>query len=213
MGGRETLTSHTALPETAYPTQVSQKEPKQVTLHFTKGELTGLDDETFGHPVEAIQALEERAAPYGIGRDVHVGDTIIGIKGRVGFEAAAPLIIIKAHHLLEKHTLTKWQLYWKDQLAAWYGNWLHEGQLLDPVMRNLEAFMESSQQTVTGSVYVSLVPYRFLLNGIDSPHDMMQAKFGKYGEENNAWSGDDVKGFTKIFANQTAIWHQVNKEK
>ena len=172
VGGRETLTSHTNLPETAYPTQVSKQEPENVVLHFKKGELIGLNDDMYSHPVEAIQALEALAAPFGIGRDVHVGDTIIGIKGRVGFEAAASLVIIKAHHLLEKHTLTKWQLYWKDQLAAWYGNWLHEGQLLDPVMRNLEAFMTDSQKTVSGKVFVSLLPYRFLLNGIESPHDL-----------------------------------------
>ena len=152
------------------------------------------------------------AGPYGIGRDIHVGDTIIGIKGRVGFEAAAPIIIIKAHHALEKHVLTKWQLSWKDQLAQFYGNWLHEGQYLDPVMRDIESYLISTQQHVTGDVHVELHPYRFQVLGIESAFDLMSSKFGKYGEENLGWSGDDVKGFTKIFGNQASIFHQVKKE-
>lgn len=210
VGGRETLTSHSSLPESAYPTQVSQEVPAEVTLTFEKGELKGINDQSYKNPVAAIQALQALAAPYAIGRDIHVGDTIIGIKGRVGFEAAAPLIIIKAHHLLEKHTLTKWQLYWKDQMAAWYGNWLHEGQYFDPVMRDIEAFLTSTQAFVSGEVYVKLLPYRFELAGISSPHDLMSAKFGSYGEMNKAWTGDDVKGFTKIFGNQASIYYQVN---
>ncbi|HEY6161076.1 MAG TPA: argininosuccinate synthase, partial [Bacteroidia bacterium] len=141
------------------------------------------------------------------------GDTIIGIKGRVGFEAAAPLVIIKAHHLLEKHVLTKWQLYWKDQLSAWYGIWMHEGQFLDPVMRNIEKFLEETQQNVTGKVFVTLRPYRFEVTGIESGHDLMSAKFGSYGEMNNTWTGEDVKGFAKIFGNQVSIYHKVNEEK
>jgi argininosuccinate synthase len=161
--------------------------------------------------VEAIQALEALAAPFAIGRDIHVGDTIIGIKGRVGFEAAAPLIIIKAHHLLEKHTLGKWQQYWKEQLANWYGMLLHEGQLLDPVMRNIETFLEDTQHTVTGQVFVKLLPYRFELEGINSDYDMMNAAFGHYGEMNKGWSGEDVKGFTKILANASKI-HQFVQE-
>lgn len=211
VGGKETLTSHGNLPESAYPTQLSAEAPQQVALTFEKGELKGVNDKEFTTPVEAIQALQAIASPYAIGRDIHVGDTIIGIKGRVGFEAAAPLIIIKAHHLLEKHTLTKWQLYWKDQMAAWYGNWLHEGQYFDPVMRDIEAFLISTQEFVTGKVYVTLMPYRFELTGIASEHDLMSAKFGSYGEMNKTWSGDDVKGFTKIFGNQTGIYYQVNK--
>lgn len=210
VGGAETLTSAHPLPEHAWPTQVTETTPRQLVLSFREGELTDVDGQQLAHPVACIQYLHRMAAPYGIGRDVHVGDTIIGIKGRVGFEAAAPIIIIKAHHLLEKHTLTKWQLFWKDQLAAWYGNWLHEGQMLDPTMRNIEAFLTDSQKTVTGNVYVTLHPYRFELTGISSPHDLMQSKFGKYGEMNNGWTGDDVRGFTKIFGNQTAIFHQVN---
>ena len=209
VGGKETLTSNEYLPETAWPTQVTATSPKQITLHFESGELIGLNDKMM-HPVSAIQQLQDIAQPYGIGRDVHVGDTIIGIKGRVGFEAAAPVIIIKAHHLLEKHTLTKWQMYWKDQLATWYGNWLHEGMLLDPTMRNVESFMTDTQQMVTGKVYVTLYPHRFVVTGVDTPHDLMDNAFGAYGEMNNTWTGDDVRGFAKIFGNQVSIYHAVN---
>jgi argininosuccinate synthase len=212
VGGKETLNSHDYLPEDAWPTPVTEKGARQLELVFGKGELLAVDGKKFSHPVEAIQHLQAIAQPYGIGRDIHVGDTIIGIKGRVGFEAAAPLIIIKAHHLLEKHTLTKWQLYWKDQLSAWYGNWLHEGQMLDPTMRNIEKFLEDTQSTVSGKVFVTLQPYRFTVTGIDSAHDLMSSKFGSYGEMNKGWSGDDVKGFAKIFGNQSAIYHKVNEE-
>ncbi|MGZ4047731.1 MAG: argininosuccinate synthase [Bacteroidia bacterium] len=211
VGGKETLTSGDFLPEDAFPTQLTKAGIEKISLTFEKGELTGINDEVFSNPVLAIQKLNEIASVYAIGRDVHVGDTIIGIKGRVGFEAAAPLVIIKAHHLLEKHTLTKWQLYWKEQLAAWYGNWLHEGQFLDPVMRNIESFLEETQKNVSGKVFVSLQPYHFQVTGIESELDLMSAKFGSYGEMNNTWTGDDVKGFAKIFGNQTAIYHQVNK--
>ncbi len=211
VGGRETLTSATGLPESAYPTQVTRQDSSEVVLHFEQGELKGVNDKQFYNPVDAILHLQQLATPYAIGRDIHVGDTIIGIKGRVGFEAAAPLITIKAHHLLEKHTLTKWQLFWKDQMAVWYGNWLHEGQYFDPVMRDIEAMLTSTQKFVTGKVFATLLPYRFELTGIESAHDLMSAKFGSYGEMNNGWSGDDVKGFTKIFGNQTGIYFQVNK--
>jgi argininosuccinate synthase len=213
VGGKETLTSHGYLPEDAFPTKISKAEPETISLTFTNGELTGFNDQVFSNPVHAIQKLQEIAAPFGIGRDIHVGDTIIGIKGRVGFEAAAPLIIIKAHHTLEKHVLTKWQLYWKDQLSVWYGNLLHEGQFLDPVMRNVESFLKDTQANVTGKVHVTLFPYRFQINGIESDHDLMSAKFGSYGEMNNAWTADDVKGFSKIFGNQTMIYHKVNPKK
>ncbi len=212
VGGVETLTSHQPLPEAAYPTQLSENEPKIVELLFTKGELTGVNGQTFPHPVAAIQALQTLAAPFAIGRDVHVGDTIIGIKGRVGFEAAAPLIIIKAHHLLEKHVLTKWQQYWKEQLANWYGMLLHEGQFLDPVMRNIETFLADTQANVNGKVFVKLHPYRFELQGVESKFDLMNSNFGAYGEMNRAWTGDDVKGFTKILSNQSKIHHVVNND-
>ncbi|WP_225860016.1 MULTISPECIES: argininosuccinate synthase [Chitinophaga] len=209
VGGKETLTSNGMLPEEAFPTQLTKEQPEQVVLHFTKGELTGVNDKTFEHPTDAIIFLQSIAGPFAIGRDIHVGDTIIGIKGRVGFEAAAPMVIIKAHHALEKHVLTKWQLSWKDQLAQFYGNWMHEGQILDPVMRDIEAFLQNTQQHVTGKVFVTLMPYRFQVIGIESEYDLMSSKFGKYGEMNNGWSGEDVRGFSKIFGNQTMIWHQV----
>ncbi|HEX3768165.1 MAG TPA: argininosuccinate synthase domain-containing protein [Puia sp.] len=210
VGGRETLNSKDYLPEVAWPTQLSENDPKKISLLFEKGELKAVNDQTFEHPARAIQYLQSVAQPFAIGRDIHVGDTIIGIKGRVGFEAAAPLIIIKAHHLLEKHVLTKWQLYWKDQLSSWYGNWLHEGQMLDPTMRNIEKFLEDSQATVSGKVFVTLEPYRFIITGIESDHDLMSNRFGSYGEMNTGWTGDDVKGFAKIFGNQTAIFHKIN---
>ncbi|NVK48398.1 MAG: argininosuccinate synthase [Cyclobacteriaceae bacterium] len=210
VGGKETLTSSDYLPEEAWPTQITEKEAKKVTLTFIQGELKGINGRNFENPVDAIQALQELAAPYGIGRDIHVGDTIIGIKGRVGFEAAAPLIIIKGHQLLEKHTLTKWQLFWKNQLAEFYGNHLHEGHYLDPVMRNLEAFLSSTQEFVSGDVFVLLEEKRFSLLGISSSHDLMSSKFGSYGEMNKGYTAEDVKGFTRILGNQTAIFHQVN---
>jgi argininosuccinate synthase len=211
VGGKETLTSKDYLPEDAWPTPVTEKTTRQIVLTFEKGELRSIDGKSFPNPVKAIQYLQSIAQPYGIGRDIHVGDTIIGIKGRVGFEAAAPIIIIKAHHLLEKHTLTKWQLYWKDQLSSWYGNWLHEGQMLDPTMRNIEKFLEDTQATVSGKVFVTLQPYRYTITGIESPHDLMSSKFGSYGEMNKGWSGDDVKGFAKIFGNQTSIFNKINE--
>jgi len=210
VGGKETLTSKDYLPETAWPTPLTATEPLELTLHFDKGELTGINGQQLD-PVAAIQQLQAISQPYGIGRDIHVGDTIIGIKGRVGFEAAGPMIIIKAHHLLEKHTLTKWQQYWKDQLSSWYGNWLHEGMMLDPTMRNIEQFMTDTQKTVSGDVYVTLHPHRFTVTGVSTPHDLMNNAFGAYGEMNNTWNGDDVKGFAKIFGNQVSIFHNVNK--
>ncbi len=213
VGGKETLNSKDYLPETAWPTQVTSSEEKQISLQFMQGELVGIDDKLFDSKVLAIQTLQALAQPYGIGRDIHVGDTIIGIKGRVGFEAAAPLVMIKAHHLLEKHTLTKNQLYWKDQLSTWYGNWLHEGQLLDPTMRNIESFLTDTQKNVTGKVFVTLLPYRFLVTGIESKNDLMNNKFGSYGEMNNSWTGDDVKGFAKIFGNQNNIYHLIHNDK
>jgi argininosuccinate synthase len=210
IGGKETLQSKGIIPESAWPTQITATDPREVVLTFSSGELTAIDHEIFDHPTAAIQYLQSVAAPYGIGRDVHVGDTIIGIKGRVGFEAAAPLVILKAHHALEKHVLTKWQLSWKDQLSQFYGNWLHEGQILDPVMRDIEAFLEHSQQMVTGKVFVELFPHYFKVTGIESDNDLMSAKFGKYGEMNSGWTGEDVRGFTRIFGNQTAIYNQVH---
>jgi argininosuccinate synthase len=211
VGGKETLNSLGMLPEEAWPTPITKTSPEKVIITFEKGEPVAINQKRFANPVEAIKALQQIAGPFGIGRDIHVGDTIIGIKGRVGFEAAAPILIIKAHYQLEKHVLTKWQLTWKEQLAQFYGNWLHEGQHLDPIMRDIEAFLQNSQQHVSGDVHIELHPHRFAILGIESPFDLMSAKFGKYGEENLGWSGDDVKGFTKIFGNQVAIWEAVKE--
>ncbi len=209
VGGKETLQSKGLLPELAWPTQVSKTEPVEMLISFDKGEITKVNEQLFDHPSTAIQFIQTIAGAYGIGRDIHIGDTIIGIKGRVGFEAAAPMVILKAHHALEKHVLTKWQLSWKDQLAQFYGNWLHEGQILDPVMRDIEAYFIQSQSQVCGNVFIQLMPYRFQIIGIESPYDLMSSKFGKYGEMNTGWSGDDVRGFSKIFGNQTAIYHNI----
>ena len=212
VGGKETLSSKGILPEEAWPTQVTKSGSEEIKLHFEKGELTRINDKSFEHTSLAIQHLQAIAGPYGIGRDIHIGDTIIGIKGRVGFEAAAPMVIIKAHHALEKHVLTKWQLTWKDQLAQFYGNWLHEGQILDPVMRDIEAYLTKSQRSVTGDVFIQLFPYRFQIIGIESLYDLMNNKFGKYGEMNTGWTGEDVRGFSKIFGNQTMIYHKIKDD-
>ena len=155
--------------------------------------------------------MEATGAKYVIGRDMHIGDTIIGIKGRVGFEAAAPMLIIAAHKMLEKHTLTKWQTYWKDQVATWYGMFLHEAQYLEPVMRDIEAMLLSSQRNVTGTVELILRPRNYTLVGVDSTFDLMKTDFGEYGEVNKAWTADDVKGFTKILGNQIKIFYNVQK--
>lgn len=210
VGGKETLTSHLPLPEHAWPQQITKTEPEVLQLEFTRGELTHVNGEHFSDRSKAIMEVQEIAAPFGIGRDMHVGDTIIGIKGRVAFEAAAPLIIIKAHHTMEKHVLSKWQLYWKDQLALWYGNWLHEGQYFEPVMRDIEALLTSTQHNVTGTVDVLLQPEKFTVLGINSAFDLMQSQEGQYGEMNNGWTGEDVKGFTKIFGNQVKTYHKLH---
>ena len=210
VGGRETLQSNGALPESAWPTPVSKHTPEAISIVYERGTPVALNGQTFDHPVDLIQTLQAIAQPFGIGRDIHVGDTIIGIKGRVGFEAAAPVLLIKAHHALEKHVLTKWQLSWKDTLAQFYGNWLHEGQILDPVMRDIEAFLDNSQQMVSGTVHITLFPHHFQITGVESTHDLMSAKFGAYGEMNKGWTGEEVKGFTRIFGQQTRIWRQVN---
>ncbi|MCL2327575.1 MAG: argininosuccinate synthase [Bacteroidetes bacterium] len=210
IGGKETLNSSTTIPESAYPSQLKKTEPCDVELEFDKGDLVAFNGVLYKNPLEIIQKLNKLASQYAIGRGMHVGDTIIGIKGRVAFEAAAPMIIIKAHHLLEKHNLTKWQLYWKEQLANWYGMLLHEAQYQEPVMRDIEKFLKSTQEHVSGKVFVKLAPYNFEVIGIESKYDMMQAKFAQYGEMNTAFSGDDVKGFTKILANQIKLYNSVN---
>ncbi len=209
VGGAETLTSEKPLPSEAYPSQLEKDGEEKVTLTFDKGEFVALNGEA-NAPEVNIEKLNNLASAFAIGRDIHVGDTIVGIKGRVGFEAAAALITVKAHHLLEKHTLTKWQLQHKEYLSSFYGMHLHEGQYLDPVMRDIESFLSSSQEKVSGDVTVTLKPYHFSLDGIISEHDLMSAKFGSYGEENRAWTADDAKGFIKIIGNQNKIYQQVN---
>ena len=212
IGGVETLSSSGYLPEEAYPSQKVKDGSEIVTIGFKKGELCSINGEELS-PVQAIYKLKEIAEPYGIGRDTHVGDTIIGIKGRVGFEAAAPLIIIKAHHLLEKHVLTKNQLNWKDQLSNYYGQLMHEAQYLEPLSRDIEAFLESTQNTVTGTVQVQLMPYHFSVLGCESKYDMMSSKFGDYGEKNKSFSGRDIVGFTKVLANPLKIFYSLQDNK
>ena len=209
IGGKETLKSNETLPEEAYPTQMTATADSRLTIKFEKGEIAAVNGVEYADKVKAIQKIEEITGPYALGRDMHIGDTIIGIKGRVGFEAGAPILIIAAHKMLEKHTLTKWQQYWKEQLGNWYGMFLHEAQYLDPVMRNIEAFLISSQENVTGTVIIDLKPYRYILVGVESDFDLMKTDFGEYGEVNKAWSADDVKGFTKILANQMKIYHNL----
>ena len=211
IGGKETLHSEQTLPEHAYPSQVTAQGEEHITISFDKGEISAVNGVTFENKIDAIRKVEELGAKFGIGRDMHIGDTIIGIKGRVGFEAAGPILIIAAHKMLEKHTLTKWQQYWKDQVATWYGMFLHEAQYLEPIMRDIEAMLESSQRNVTGTVEIILRPYSYTLVGVDSPFDLMKTDFGEYGEVNKAWSADDVKGFTKILGNQMKIYYNVQK--
>ena len=211
IGGVETLSSDGWLPEEAYPTQVTKTGTEHIKIGFRKGEPVSLNGVEMS-PVDVIKGVRDIAGPFGIGRDIHIGDTIIGIKGRVGFEAAAPMIIIKAHHLLEKHTLTKGQLYWKEQISGWYGQQMHEAMYLDPVMRDMEAMMDSMEENVTGEVEVALMPYHFSVLGCTSEHDLMSSKFGAYGEVNKSYTGRDVIGFTKVIANPLKIYYSVNKK-
>ncbi len=211
VGGEETLTPDQFLPGEAFPTQCTTDKIEEIELHFNKGEVVGFNDKKYSDPLDALNHIQEYIEPWALGRDIHVGDTVIGIKGRVGFEAGLPLVVIKAHQQLEKHNLTKWQIHWKDQLANWYGMMVHEGQFLDPLARNIEKFLEDTQRYISGIVKVRLAPYRFQVLGIKSDHDLMSSRFGAYGEMNLAWSGEDVKGFTRIMAIQTMIYNHVNK--
>ena len=211
VGGDETLTSKNSLPSEAYPSELSKKEKEKVVLSFSKGELVAVNYKK-NTPIECIKIINSLCEKFCIGRDIHVGDTIIGIKGRVGFEAGGPIVILKSHHLLEKHVLTKWQQFQKDQLSNFYGMQIHEGNYLDPVIRDIESFFNSSQSKVTGDVFVTLSPYRFQLNGIESKNDLMNLNFGSYGEQNNKWSAQDAKGFIKISSNQNKIYQYVNND-
>ena len=196
--GGEILDSRQGLPESAYLKQVTKQGSETVSLEFNKGELVGVNGEKFTDHVAAIRKVESIAAPYGIGRDMHVGDTIIGIKGRVGFEAAAAMLIISAHKFLEKFTLSKWQQYWKDQVGNWYGMFLHESQYMEPVMRDIEKMLESSQRNVNGTVTMELRPYTFSTVGVDTEDDLVKNKFGEYGEMQKGWTSEDAKGFIKV---------------
>ncbi|MDR0230794.1 MAG: argininosuccinate synthase [Dysgonamonadaceae bacterium] len=212
IGGKETLKSEQTLPEKAYPSQLQEKGEETLTIGFDNGEISSVNGKTYSDKVKAIQAVEAIGSRYAIGRDMHIGDTIIGIKGRVGFEAAGPLLIINAHKMLEKHTLTKWQQYWKDQIGNWYGMFLHEAQYLEPVMRDMEAFLQNSQRNVNGAVTIQLRPYGYTLVGVESDFDLMKADFGEYGEVNKAWTADDAKGFTKILGMPTKIYFNVQEK-
>ncbi len=198
--GGEILDSKQGLPESAYLKQVSKTGSEILSIGFDKGAICSVNGKSYKDKIEAIKAVEEIGAAYGIGRDMHVGDTIVGIKGRVGFEAAAPMLIIGAHKFLEKFTLSKWQQYWKDQVANWYGMFLHESQYLEPVMRDIEAMLESSQRNVTGTVTLELRPYGFSTVGVDSPDDLVKNKLGEYGEGAKGWTSDEAKGFIKLLS-------------
>ncbi|MDR2119292.1 MAG: argininosuccinate synthase [Tannerella sp.] len=211
IGGKETLSSDRTLPESAYPSPLRAEGSESLTIDFREGEICGVNGTAYDSKPDAIRKVEAIGSRWAIGRDMHVGDTIIGIKGRVGFEAAGPMLIINAHRLLEKHTLTKWQQYWKDQIATWYGMFLHEAQYLEPVMRDMEAFLQSTQQRVTGRVFLTLRPYHYMPVGIESPFDLMKSDFGVYGEEQKAWTAGDVKGFTKILANQMKTFYSIKQ--
>ena len=210
--GGEILDSAQGLPESAYLKQVTKEGSEELCLTFKDGELKAVNGEEIADPIKAIQKVEEIGAPYGIGRDMHVGDTIIGIKGRVGFEAAAPMLIIGAHRFLEKYTLSKWQQYWKDQVANWYGMFLHESQYLEPVMRDIEAMLESSQRNVSGTVILKLSPKHFETVGVESPNDLVKSKFGEYGEIQKGWTAEDAKGFIKVTSTPLRVYYTNHPE-
>ena len=183
--GGEILDPTQGLPEEAYLKHVTNEKPSQLKITFEKGEIVAVNGEKFDNKIAAIQKIEEIGASYAIGRDCNVGDTIIGIKGRVAFEAAAPKLIIEAHRLLEKSTLSKWQQYWKDQVANWYGMFLHESQYLEPVMPDMEAMLTSSQRNVTGT---------------------------EYGEMQHGWTSDEAKGFIKVSSTPLRVYYGIHPE-
>ena len=210
--GGEILDSTKGLPESAYLKQVQKNGSEILSLGFEKGVLCEVNGKHYDDGIAAIQEVEKIGAAYGIGRDMHVGDTIVGIKGRVGFEAAAPMLIIGAHKFLEKFTLSKWQQYWKDQVANWYGMFLHESQYLEPVMRDIEAMLESSQRNVNGTVTLELRPYGFSTVGVDSPDDLVKSKLGEYGETQKGWSAEEAKGFIKLMSTPLRVYYGKHKE-
>ena len=210
--GGEILDSAQGLPETAYLKQVTKEGSELLRLEFKNGELHAVNGEVFEDKIAAIQKVEEIGAAYGIGRDMHIGDTIIGIKGRVGFEAAAPMLIIGAHRFLEKYTLSKWQQYWKDQVANWYGMFLHESQYLEPVMRDIEAMLQESQRNVNGTAILELRPLSFSTVGVESQDDLVKTKFGEYGEMQKGWTAEDAKGFIKVTSTPLRVYYANHKD-
>lgn len=210
--GGEILDSAQGLPESAYLKQVTKEGSEKLRLTFEKGVLKAVNDVNYDDPIKAIQQVEEIGCVYGIGRDMHVGDTIIGIKGRVGFEAAAPMLIIGAHRFLEKYTLSKWQQYWKDQVANWYGMFLHESQYLEPVMRDIEAMLSESQRNVNGTVILELRPLSFSTVGVESKDDLVKNKLGEYGEMQKGWTSDEAKGFIKVTSTPLRAYYATHKD-
>ncbi len=210
--GGELLDSASGLPESAYLKPLTKTGSMKVKIGFEQGEIASIDGVAYSDKVAAIQALEKLVEGYGLGRDCHVGDTIIGIKGRVGFEAAAPMLIIAAHRFLEKYTLSKWQQYWKDQVATWYGMFLHESQYLEPVMRDIEAMLQSSQRNVTGTVTVEISPKHFEMVGVDSPADLVKSPFGEYGEMQRGWTAEDAKGFIKVLSTPLRVYYNRHQD-
>lgn len=211
--GGELLDSNQGLPESAYLKHPTKSEPELLKIGFEKGEIVSVNGKHYDDKIAAIQAIEEIGAAYAIGRDCHVGDTIIGIKGRVGFEAAAPMLIIAAHRFLEKYTLSKWQQYWKDQVSNWYGMFLHESQYLEPVMPDMEAMLLSSQRNVNGEVTLELRPYTFQTVGVDSPDDLVKNKFGEYGETQKGWTSDEAKGFIKVTSTPLRAYYSLHDDR
>ena len=210
--GGEILDSNQGLPESAYLKHATQSEPRELKIGFEKGEIVSVDGIKYDDKIKAIQKIEEIGAAYAIGRDCHVGDTIVGLKGRVGFEAAAPMLIIGAHRFLEKYTLSKWQQYWKDQVANWYGMFLHESQYLEPVMTDIEAMLSSSQRNVNGVVTLMLRPYSFETVGVDSKDDLVKNPFGEYGETQRGWTSEEAKGFIKVTSTPLRIYYSKHKD-
>lgn len=210
--GGELLDSNQGLPESAFLKHPTKEGTELLKIGFKKGEICSVNGVEYDDKVKAIQKVEEIGAAYAIGRDCHVGDTIIGIKGRVGFEAAAPMLIIGAHRFLEKYTLSKWQQYWKEQVANWYGMFLHESQYLEPVMPDIEAMLTSSQRNVNGVVTLELRPYGFSTVGVDSADDLVKNKFGEYGETQKGWTADDAKGFIKVTSTPLRLYYANHKD-
>ena len=211
--GGELLDPAQGLPEEAYLKHATNPAPESILrITFKKGEIVAVNDEPFDDKIKAIQKIEEIGASYAIGRDCNVGDTIVGIKGRVGFEAAAPKLIIEAHRLLEKSTLSKWQQYWKDQVANWYGMFLHESQYLEPVMPDIEAMLLSSQRHVNGTAILKLQPYGFQMVGIESDDDLTKSKLGEYGETQTGWTADEAKGFIKVSSTPLRVYYGIHPD-